>query len=144
MCPPGIRAPSASGSGIRRDVRSPWKIGRANSKKKPYLLRWVVAERVVVKTFPAFGHIAESWLEFSTGYVAARWSSLAAKTRDSITDSLPTAAIGQRHDLRGLKHRDPHAIRVCRAARFMRDYAPSAHVAAAGLGSQTITSCQHA
>jgi integrase len=116
--------------GITRDVRRPWKIGRANSKKKPYLLRWVVAGRVVVKTFPTFAladsfrseliqamaraeafdiatglpasmqpaRISESWLEFSAGYVADRWSSLAAKTRDSITDSLATAAIAMTDD----------------------------------------------
>ena len=36
---------------------------------------------------------AATWLEFCTKYVAARWDAAAAKTRDSITDSLATATI---------------------------------------------------
>jgi hypothetical protein len=36
---------------------------------------------------------AVSWLSFCADYVAARWAGSAAKTRDSMTDSLATAAI---------------------------------------------------
>ncbi len=36
---------------------------------------------------------ARNWLDFCTVYVAVRWDGAAAKTRDSITDSLATAAV---------------------------------------------------
>ena len=37
--------------------------------------------------------VNSNWLDFCTKYVAARWDGAAAKTRDSITDSLATAAL---------------------------------------------------
>jgi integrase len=46
--------PVPGSQGATRDVRRPWKIGKANSKRKPYMLRWVVAGRVVVKTFATY------------------------------------------------------------------------------------------
>ncbi|HET7015990.1 MAG TPA: hypothetical protein VFI65_18855 [Streptosporangiaceae bacterium] len=35
----------------------------------------------------------KNWLTFSTAYMAARWDTIAPKTRDSIADSLATAAL---------------------------------------------------
>jgi integrase len=125
----GRRRGAVPGSaGTTRDVRRPWKIGKAKSKTKPYLLRWVVAGDVVVQTFPSFAladsfrsklisaladsepfdiatglpvsmlpakadDAAVDWLAFCTQYVASRWDNSAAKSRDSITDSLATAAL---------------------------------------------------
>lgn len=42
--PPGTR-------GITRDVRRPWKVGKARSKSTPYMVRWVVAGQVATRTF---------------------------------------------------------------------------------------------
>jgi hypothetical protein len=108
-------------------VRRPWKIGKARSKTRPHMVRWVVAGEVFTQTFASFAladafrsdliqaiNKAEefdvatglpvsklaaeepqpaktiSWLEFCTRYVAARWDEVAAKTRESICDSLAT------------------------------------------------------
>ena len=111
--------------GTTREVRRPWKIGKANSKTRPHMVRWVVAGNVLTLTFATFaladgfrsdliqamsrGEIfdvatglpdsmlqattARRWLDFCTAYVAVRWDGAAAKTRDSITDSLATAAV---------------------------------------------------
>lgn len=111
--------------GTTRDVRRPWKIGKANSKTKPYMVRWVVAGDVAARTFATHAladgfrsdliqamnrgeafdiatglpksmlptRTAGTWLEFCTKYVAARWDGAAAKTRDSITDSLATVTV---------------------------------------------------
>lgn len=50
--PKGRRRGAIPGSkGRTRDVRRPWKIGKANSKTRPHLLRWVVAGEVIVTTF---------------------------------------------------------------------------------------------
>jgi integrase len=122
------RAAVPGSEGTTRDVRRPWKIGKARSKSTPYMVRWVVAGQVATRTFPsatladsfrsgliaAIGHgepfdiatglpvsmlptespaPAATWLSFCTEYVAARWDGAAAKTRDSITDSLATAAV---------------------------------------------------
>jgi integrase len=38
--------------GRTHDVRRPWKIGRARSKTKPYMVRWKVAGEVTTRTFP--------------------------------------------------------------------------------------------
>jgi hypothetical protein len=52
---------------------------------------------------------ARTWLDFCAAYVAVRWDGAAAKTRDSITDSLATAAVvmvedgHDRPDLRELR-----------------------------------------
>jgi hypothetical protein len=122
------RAAVPGTEGTTRDVRRPWKIGKARSKSAPYMVRWVVGDQVATRTFPSFA-LADtfrsdliravsdgeafdvatglpasmipveeaappaSWLDFCTDYVAARWDGAAAKTRDSITDSLATAAI---------------------------------------------------
>jgi integrase len=37
-----------------RDVRRPWKIGKARSKTKPHMVRWVVAGEVFTETFASF------------------------------------------------------------------------------------------
>ncbi len=111
--------------GTTRDVRRPWKIGKANSKTRPHMVRWVVAGNVLTQTFATFAladgfrsdliqamgrgeafdvatglpdsmlqvTTARNWLDFCTVYVAVRWDGAAAKTRDSITDSLATAAV---------------------------------------------------
>ena len=111
--------------GTTRDVRRPWKIGKANSKTRPYMVRWVVAGNVLTQTFATFaladgfrsdlmqamgrgeafdiatglpGSMLQSktvrtWFDFCKSYVAVRWDGAAAKTRDSITDSLATAVV---------------------------------------------------
>src|ERR1022692_2203128 len=129
--PTSARRHGTPGSkGTTRDVRRPWKIGKANSKTRPYMVRWVVAGSVLTLTFATFAladgfrsdliqamgkgeafdiatglpdsmldvKSARSWLDFCTAYVVARWDSAAAKTRDSITDSLATAAIAMVED----------------------------------------------
>jgi len=40
--------------GTTRDVRRPWKIGKANSKTRPHMVRWVVAGNVLTQTFATF------------------------------------------------------------------------------------------
>lgn len=37
-----------------RDVRRPWKIGKARSKTRPHMVRWVVAGKVFTETFASF------------------------------------------------------------------------------------------
>lgn len=111
-----------------RDVRRPWKIGKAKSKTKPHMVRWVVAGEVFTDTFVSYvladGFRSEliqamnkgeefdvatglpvskleaaqpepkaelSWLQFCIDHVAARWGELAAKSRESMCDSLATA-----------------------------------------------------
>jgi integrase len=58
---------------------------------------------------------SRSWHEFARAYVAMRWAGVAAKTRDSITDSLATATLalldGEAADL------EPEAVR--RAMRWV-------------------------
>lgn len=117
---PGVR-------GVTRDVRRPWKVGKALSKSAPYMVRWKVAGEIATRTFATFtladgfrsrligameegqafdiatglpvsmlphaSEVRASWLTFCAGYVAARWDSAAAKTRDHITDSLATATL---------------------------------------------------
>jgi integrase len=111
--------------GTTRDVRRPWKIGKARSRTRPYMVRWVVAGDVVTQTFATFAladgfrsdliqamgkgeefdiatglpksmlqvDLGRTWFDFCQAYVAMRWDSAAAKTRDSITDSLATATL---------------------------------------------------
>ena len=129
--PTGGRRRAVPGSkGTSRDVRRPWKIGKANSKTKPYLVRWVVAGNVIVRTFATFA-LADSfrsdliramaagevfdiatglpasmlrtrasvnWLDFCRDYMGVRWQDAAPKTRDSIADSLATAALAMIED----------------------------------------------
>jgi integrase len=112
-------------AGSTYDVRI-WKIGKARSKARPHMLRWVVAGNVKTETF-ATAALADSrrselmqamrrgesfdvdtglpesmfranqqsrsWFEFCRSYVAARWGSAAAKTRDSTTDALATVTL---------------------------------------------------
>ncbi|WP_395110573.1 tyrosine-type recombinase/integrase [Actinomadura sp. SCN-SB] len=40
--------------GRTRDVRRPWKIGKAKSRTKPHMVRWVVAGEVCTATFPTY------------------------------------------------------------------------------------------
>ncbi|MFG2002107.1 tyrosine-type recombinase/integrase [Spirillospora sp. NPDC048911] len=121
---PGRRGTPGS-KGETRNVRRPWKIGKANSKTKPHMVRWVVAGDVCTATFATFPLAdgfrsdliqamnrgeefdvatglpvsmlkvgeARTWLEFCKAYVGIRWEGAAAKTRDSITDSLATATL---------------------------------------------------
>jgi integrase len=116
--------------GTTRDIRRPWKIGKARSKTRPYMVRWVVAGNVVTLTFATFAladgfrsdliqamssgerfdiatglpesmiqvKAASTWLGFCQAYVAMRWKAAAAKTRDSMTDSLATAAVAMVED----------------------------------------------
>jgi integrase len=116
--------------GTTRDVRRPWKIGKAKSKTKPHMVRWVVAGDVFTSTFATFALAdgfrsdliqamgrgeefdvatgmpnsmvqikkAKSFFDFCKAYVAVRWEGAAAKTRESITDSLATAALAMVED----------------------------------------------
>jgi hypothetical protein len=129
--------------GTTRDVRRPWKIGKANSKTRPYMVRSVVAGNVITLTFATFAladgfrsdliqamsrgetfdiatglplsmlktETVRTWLDFCRAYVSVRWEGVAAKTRDSITDSLATAAVVMVED-----GRDRPGIRELRTA----------------------------
>jgi len=122
------RRQAAGARKTTRDVRRPWKIGKARSKTKPHTVRWVVAGEVFTETFVSYAladgfrsqliqamnkaeefdvatglpvsklESAEpkvkaevSWLQFCIDHVAARWGELAAKSRESMCDSLATA-----------------------------------------------------
>ncbi len=122
------RRQAAGARKTTRDVRRPWKIGKARSKTKPHMVRWVVAGEVFTETFVSYaladGFRSEliqamnkaeefdvatglpvsklesaepepktelSWLQFCIDHVAARWGELAAKSRESMCDSLATA-----------------------------------------------------
>ena len=146
------RAAVPGSQGTTRDVRRPWKVGKAKSRSNPYMVRWIVAGEVATKTLPtrtladsfrsrlvaamedgeAFDvatglplsmlpskradseqadTAARTWLQFCVGYVAARWDGAAAKSRDSMTDSLATVAIAMIDTDRG-----PHEAREIRRA----------------------------
>ncbi|MEV5747170.1 tyrosine-type recombinase/integrase [Actinoallomurus sp. NPDC052308] len=123
---PAPRRRGTPGSkGTTRDVRRPWKIGKAKSKTKPHMVRWVVAGEVFTSTFATFALAdgfrseliqamgrgeefdvatglpqsmlkikkANSFFAFCKAYVAVRWEGAAAKTRESITDSLAMAML---------------------------------------------------
>ncbi|MFF0526154.1 tyrosine-type recombinase/integrase [Actinomadura nitritigenes] len=126
---PGRRGIPGS-KGRTRDVRRPWKIGKAKSKTRPHMVRWVVAGEVCTVTFATFAladgfrsdliqamtrgeefdvatglptsmlkvATARTWFEFCKAYVDVRWDGAAAKTRDSITDSLATATLAMVED----------------------------------------------
>jgi integrase len=126
---PGRRGIPGS-KGRTRDVRRPWKIGKAKSKTRPYMVRWVVGGEVCTVTFATFAladgfrsdliqamtrgeefdvatglptsmlkvATARTWFEFCKAYVGVRWDGAAAKTRDSITDSLATATLAMVED----------------------------------------------
>jgi integrase len=129
--PTSVRRRGIPGSrGTTRDVRRPWKIGKANSKTRPYMVRWVVAGDVLTLTFATFAladgfrsdlmqamgrgeafdiatglpdsvlriKAARTWFDFCRAYVIVRWNGAAAKTRDSIADSLATATIAMVED----------------------------------------------
>src|ERR1022692_1001552 len=129
--PTSARRHGTPGSkGTTRDVRRPWKIGKANSKTRPYMVRWVVAGDVFTLTFATFAladgfrsdlmqamgkgeafdiatglpesvlriKVARTWFDFCKAYVVVRWEGSAAKTRDSIADSLATATVAMVED----------------------------------------------
>src|ERR1700691_5511980 len=48
------RRQAASSGKTTRDVRRPWKIGKARSKSRPHMVRWVVAGEVFTETFASF------------------------------------------------------------------------------------------
>jgi len=128
--PVARRRGTPGSKGTTRDVRRPWKIGKANSKIRPYMVRWVVAGGVFTLKFATFAladgfrsdlmqamgrgeafdiatglpdsvlqiKAARSWFDFCKAYVIVRWNGAAAKTRDSIADSLATATIAMVED----------------------------------------------
>ncbi|MFB9830994.1 hypothetical protein [Actinoallomurus acaciae] len=122
---PGRRGTPGS-RGTTRDVRRPWKIGKAKSKTKPHMVRWVVAGGVFTSTFArgrrlvAFFAVlyyaglrpaeAVALREIDCQLPDKGWGRLILAKTLPITTKKWTDS-GNRHDPRGLKQRDANAVR---------------------------------
>ncbi len=88
------RRQAASARKTTRDVRRPWKIGKARSKTKPHMVRWVVAGEVFTETFASF--------KLADGFRSGLIQAINAGEEFDVATGLPVAMLKSREEERAV------------------------------------------